>query len=118
MGIAGRKLKKSLSIGHDFDRIEEKVYGGRRGWVNKQKELFSSDYIWTAPAFDEPDDDDFMDAVDVEVGINKNRYIIHEPDYNNEYKNEMFDTGQKTFEEILLDANYDVDSFFIGGDDE
>jgi hypothetical protein len=119
--LSNRKVRGGPSSGHDFDRIEEKLYGNGRGKLNKRKELFNSDYIYI---YRDDEDDDII--VDSEVGINKNRQRIHDMDWCNGEKDEhhainrLFDDDDDiTYGDVDVTTE-DLEDFFFGedGDDE
>ena len=78
------------AAGHDFDRINEKLYGQGRHKVNRRKELFSSDYIFV----DDDGDDDIGGPSNGESGIDKNHHRFHDADWCNMEKNEHYDMNR------------------------
>ena len=109
-------------MGHDFDRIHDKVSGGRHNRINKQKHLYGSDYIYLYQS--DNDDSDF--DIDKEVGINKNYHRFHDMDWINDLKNEkfygkrdiIFDGEEYVDVRDLINDMTDVEDFLFGGSDE
>lgn len=100
--LSKRSVRNGPSSGHDFDRINEKLFGSARSKMNKRKDLFGSDYIFV---YKESLDDDDLDN-DGEIGINKNYHRIHDTDWCNGEKNEehhinrFLDQVKDRFEDI------------------
>lgn len=125
--LSRKKIRNGPSSSHDFDRIEDKIWGGMRGKINKMSDVFTSDYIYV---YKEGCDDDLAD--DGEVGNNKMRHKIHDSDWCNGEKNEdhainrYFD-GLSDYDDANLislddilndDGSIDFDALedFVGGE--
>ena len=124
--LSGKKKRSGPSSGHDFDRIKESMWGGIRGKMNKRKDVFSSDYVYT---YREGEDDDIYDG---ETGVNKMYHRIHDQDWCNGEKNEhhamnRFFDGIADYDDGNLvslndifndDGTIDFDSLedFVGGE--
>ncbi len=120
--LSKRSVRNGPSSGHDFDRIDEKLFGSGRGKVNKRKDLYGSDYIYVYKASD--DDVDFDN--DHEIGINKNYHRAHDTDWCNGEKNEhhamnrFFDAMEEGDINDVLDIDSDlseIEDFLFGEGD-
>ncbi len=99
---------RKINYGDNFDRIEDKVYGSHAPVINKSGDDFSADSQYTLYIHD----DDVN--TEVETGINKKRFKIHDGFCSNDYKNDSFrhkDWMDDLDEGILKDLDFDS---FIG----
>lgn len=95
------KARVGPSHGHDFDRISDSIYGYGRHRINGRKELFSNDYIYLAVS---------EHAEDVEVGINKNRHLIHDSFWCNDEKDESH-AQNRFIDGFSMEAGDDLEDF-------
>jgi len=98
MAILSRKhIKDGPSGSSDFNKLEDKVWGGNKGRINKKKDFFNCDYIYL---LEEVDGGDYRDT---EIGINKEYQRAHDEYLFDHLKNENF-AHTKSIVEMLEEA--------------
>lgn len=71
------------SSGHSFSKLDDKIFGYRKGRLNKYDHVYNNDYVWIYDECDENGDEK-------EVGHNKKYHLVHDDSWFDSSKNDDF----------------------------